>query len=175
MQEQNIRLPLTIAPIKAAQKKLDYVGIYPASLLTRLQQLVASVESDMHAFLSFYTDNQGLSAIKAEMDVTVSMICQRCQKAFSDTIQAIVRYTPVKNLEAVDELPEYYEPIKLDEFGEISLLAMLEDEMILSLPLVPLHNIEHCEVSTTDFVFGELPDEDDKPNPFSVLANLKKK
>ena len=34
---------------------------------------------------------------------------------------------------------------------------------------------EHCEVSDADMVFGELPEEAQKPNPFAVLASLKRK
>ena len=52
----------------------------------------------------------------------------------------------------------------------------LEDELILALPLVPMHSSEHCEVSAHEQVFGELPEElAKKPNPFAVLANLKQK
>ncbi|KAA1446822.1 hypothetical protein F1E15_26235, partial [Escherichia coli] len=76
--------------------------------------------------------------------------------------------------EQVEALPEEYEPIDVNEFGEIDLLAMIEDEIILSLPVVPVHDSEHCEVSEADMVFGELPLEAEKPNPFAVLASLKK-
>ena len=52
---------------------------------------------------------------------------------------------------------------------------MIEDEFIIELPLVPMHDAAHCEVSTQEQVFGELPEElAKKPNPFAVLANLKK-
>ena len=72
-------------------------------------------------------------------------------------------------------MPEIYEPIEVDSFGEINLLEMIEDEFILSLPLVPMHTDEHCEVSESELVFGELPEElAKKPNPFAILANLKK-
>lgn len=175
MQEQKSKLPLSIAPTKAAQKKLDYVGVYPASSLKRLRDSVASVDGDMAVSFSFYTDEQNLTVINADIEVVVSMICQRCQKPFSDTFHVVTQFSPVKNQEQIDDLPDYYEAVEVDELGEIDLLAMVEDEIILLLPLAPLHEIEHCEVSKTDFVFGELPDEDDKPNPFSVLANLKKK
>jgi uncharacterized protein len=52
---------------------------------------------------------------------------------------------------------------------------MIEDEIILSLPVVPVHESEHCEVSEADMVFGQLPPEAEKPNPFAVLASLKRK
>ncbi|MDI5434854.1 hypothetical protein MJM45_30755, partial [Salmonella enterica subsp. enterica serovar Kentucky] len=44
---------------------------------------------------------------------------------------------------------------------------LIEDEIILALPVVPVHDSEHCEVSEADMVFGELPDEAQKPNPFA--------
>ena len=73
-------------------------------------------------------------------------------------------------------MPEIYEPIEFNEFGEIDLLGTIEDEFILSLPIVPMHSSEHCEVSVAEQVFGELPEElAKKPNPFAVLANLKQK
>ncbi len=37
--------------------------------------------------------------------------------------------------------------------------AMVEDEIILALPVVPVHDSKHCEVSEADMVFGELPEE----------------
>ena len=46
---------------------------------------------------------------------------------------------------------------------------------MLTLPLVPMHDPEHCEVSVAEQVFGKLPAEAEKPNPFAVLANLKRK
>ena len=72
-------------------------------------------------------------------------------------------------------MPEAYEPIEVNEFGEVDLLAMVEDEIILALPVVPVHESEHCEVSDADMVFGKLPPEVDKPNPFAALASLKRK
>lgn len=77
-------------------------------------------------------------------------------------------------MEQVEVLPEIYEPIEFNAFGEIELLNAIEDELILALPQVPKHAPEHCEVSLSERVFGELPIEAEKPNPFAVLASLKK-
>ncbi|MDP1315214.1 hypothetical protein Q6274_28990, partial [Klebsiella pneumoniae] len=49
------------------------------------------------------------------------------------------------------------------------------EEIILSLPVDPVHDSEHCEVSDANIVFGELPEEAQKPNTFAVLASLKRK
>ena len=48
----------------------------------------------------------------------------------------------------------------------------MEEELILVIPLIPRHEIEDCS-ATADSVWGELPAELDKPNPFDALKQLK--
>ena len=113
---------------------------------------------------------------KGHASVDVELNCQRCGEPFVQTVDCEFCYSPVANLDQIDVLPEIYEPIEFNEFGEIDLLGTIEDELILSLPIVPMHSSEHCEVSVAEQVFGELPEElAKKPNPFAVLANLKQK
>jgi uncharacterized protein len=51
-------------------------------------------------------------------------------------------------------------------------LALVEDELILSLPLVPLHEMcpQAVPMSAVDPEFEEAAE---RPNPFGVLAGLK--
>ena len=172
---QKVKLPLTIDPHKDAQRRMDYDGYVSASLLERLGESVSNVLGDAQVTLSLYVDPQRLTVIKGTAKVDVELDCQRCGNPFTQTLDCTFCFSPVKNMDQADDLPEIYEPIEVNEFGEVSLLEMIEDEFILSLPLVPMHNSEHCEVSAQEQVFGELPEElAKKPNPFAVLANLKK-
>ncbi|NBI12331.1 23S rRNA accumulation protein YceD [[Haemophilus] felis] len=173
---QKVRLPLTTDPVKDAQRRLDYDGYYAASQLERLSESVSKVLSDAQVTLSFYIDPQKLVVMKGRATVDVELICQRCEQPFLQTLECDFCYSPVANWDQADVLPEIYEPIEFDPFGEIDLLGAIEDELILSLPIVPMHSSEHCEVSVAEQVFGELPEElAKKPNPFAVLANLKQK
>ncbi|WP_101775236.1 23S rRNA accumulation protein YceD [Pasteurella oralis] len=173
---QKVKLPLTVDPVKDAQRRLDYDGYYAINQLERLSESVSKVLSDAQVRLSFFIDPQKLVVMKGQATVDIEVVCQRCQKAFMQTIDCTFCYSPVANLDQADVLPEIYEPIEFDEFGEIDLLGTVEDELILSLPIVPLHSSEHCEVSVAEQVFGELPEElAKKPNPFAVLASLKQK
>ncbi|NUA42635.1 hypothetical protein HAT93_00239 [Dickeya solani] len=141
----------------------------------RVAESVVSVDSDVNATLSFNIDSQRLAVIDGQADVTVTLLCQRCGKTFEHQVHATFCFSPVISDEQAEALPEAYEPIEVNEFGEVDLLAMVEDELILSLPIAPVHDSEHCEVSETDMVFGQLPAEAEKPNPFAVLASLKRK
>ncbi|MEY0024253.1 23S rRNA accumulation protein YceD [Providencia rettgeri] len=171
---QKVKLLLTIDAQRAAQKNLDYVGSYTPEQVARLAESVVSVDSDVETELSFNIDKQRLTVIEGKSDVDLTLQCQRCGKNFKHHAYVSYCFSPVVNDEKAEALPELYEPIQIDEFGEIDLLGMIEDEIILSLPVVPVHDSEHCEVFEADMVYGELPPEAEKPNPFAVLASLKK-
>ena len=172
---QKVKLPLTLDPVRTAQKRLDYEGIYTPEQVERVAGSVVSVDSDVECEMSFAIDNQRLAVIKGDAKVRVTLACQRCGKPFSHDVYTTYCFSPVVTDEQAEALPEAYEPIEVNEFGEIDLLAMVEDEIIITLPVVPVHDSEHCEVSDADMVFGELPEEAQKPNPFAVLASLKRK
>ncbi|MEA1064814.1 23S rRNA accumulation protein YceD [Apirhabdus apintestini] len=172
---QKVKLPLTLDPVRTAQKRLDYQGVYTPDQVARVAESVVSVDSDVECAMSFAIDNQRLAVLTGDTRVLVSLECQRCGKAFSHQVHTTYCFSPVRSDEQAEALPDAYEPIEVNEFGEIDLLAMVEDEIILSLPVVPVHDSEHCEVSDADMVFGELPEEAKKPNPFAVLASLKRK
>ncbi len=165
------RLPLTIEPIKAAQKKLDYIGYYPVKSVTRVEGL----ESDIACNLSFYFDEQRLCVISIDAKMALTLTCQRCFKPFTTEIHVNNKFSPVKSDLQAEALPEYYEPVYVNEFGEVDILSIVEDEVILSLPIAPVHDSKHCEVSEADMVFGEIVAQDEKPNPFAILASLKNK
>ncbi|MDF7670992.1 23S rRNA accumulation protein YceD [Orbaceae bacterium ESL0721] len=165
------RLPITVDPIKAAQKRLDYIGHYPIKSVTRIEGL----KSDIECSLSFYYDEQKLCVIAIEAEATLEQVCQRCFKPFITHIKVKNKFSPVKSDTQAEVLPEYYEPAFFNEFGEVDILALIEDEMILSLPIAPVHDSKHCEVSEADLVFGEISVDNEKPNPFAILASLKNK
>ncbi|MFS2224009.1 23S rRNA accumulation protein YceD [Pantoea sp. B65] len=172
---QKVKLPLTLDPVRTAQKRLDYQGIYTPEQVERVAESVVSVDSDVECTLSFAIDNQRLAVLNGTADVAVTLSCQRCGKSFPHEVHITYCFSPVVNDDQAEALPEAYEPINVNEFGEIDLLALVEDEIILALPVVPVHDSEHCEVSEADMVFGVLPAEAEKPNPFAVLASLKRK
>ncbi|NIH11938.1 MAG: 23S rRNA accumulation protein YceD [Serratia symbiotica] len=166
---------MTIDAVRTAQKRLDYAGVYAPEQVTRVADSVVSVDSDVEGVLSFDIDNQRLAVITGQVNLQVTLMCQRCGIPFAHHVHTTYCFSPVINDEQAEALPESYEPIEVDEFGEVDLLAMIEDEIILSLPVVPVHESEHCEVSEAERVFGKLPIEVEKPNPFAVLASLKRK
>lgn len=68
---------------------------------------------------------------------------------------------------------DIYDAVELDEFGDLSLYGIIEDELILALPMVPKHDISECSVKDDIQVFGEVKeDAPSEGNPFAGLGKL---
>lgn len=169
---QNLKLPITIDPYRSAQRRLECEGYFESSAMDRLHAATISCSDNINVSVKFDVDELGLKFLKGHGEATVTLICQRCTEAFEQELVIDFLYSPVKNVEAADELPSYYEAIEFDENGEVNLRELVEDELILAIPLIPRHSLEACQ-APADSTWGELPEEHDKPNPFDVLKQLK--
>ena len=175
---QKVRIPVTVDPVKSANKKQTFDGLVPVKTLSRFQGLLAEVsEHDPDVNVEFGIDEQGVSYFAGSAITAVKLTCQRCNEPFAVDISAQFAYAPVSSKQSSDELPERYEAVEVNEFGEINLHGLVEDELILAMPLVAKHDPKDCQVDRDAMTWGEIeePSEDDSENPFSVLQELKRK
>ena len=105
--------------------------------------------------------------------VDLPMLCQRCLTEVVEPVQAERTFVFVADeatAEALDEESEEDVLVLSRDFGALSLV---EDELILALPLVPRHEV--CPQTMPDAVEDEAFEEaSQRPNPFAKLAVLKK-
>ncbi|SHE99367.1 23S rRNA accumulation protein YceD [Vibrio gazogenes] len=172
---QKVKIPRTVDPIKAAQKRLDYDGIIQVGLFKRLEEAVEGVKCDADVSLSFGFDEQRLVVISGKASIEVDLQCQRCNEVFPHHCDVDFTYTPNLGKKSEDA-PESYDLVDRNEFGEVDLIQLVEDEFIIGLPQVAMHDQSDCRVDSDNMVFGDIPDEvpEDKPNPFDVLKSLKR-
>mgnify|MGYP001764822542 CR=1 FL=1 len=103
---------------------------------------------------------------------TLSLVCQRCMRPVDTLIAADrwFRFAPDEATAAALDDESDEDVLVLD--GAFDLLSLVEDELLMSLPLVPRH--EQCPVdiklavADPDFVADAA-----KPNPFARLASLR--
>ncbi len=170
---QKVKLPIKIDPVRCAVKRLDYEGFFDRAQFARLAESVIDVINDVEAKLSFGTDAQGLTTIEGSAQTRVKLECQRCSEHFEHSCDVEFIYTPLSAKVEEDELPDVYEPIELDENGEVDLVQLLEDEIILSLPIAPMHAEHECKRAGMQMSWGKIEPADERPNPFAALNNLK--
>jgi uncharacterized protein len=100
------------------------------------------------------------------------MQCQRCLNPVLESVQAERSFLFVADEAAAQALDDEVEDDVLVMSRDFDALALVEDELILSLPLVPLHEVcpETLPMSVADPAFDAAAE---RPNPFGVLASLK--
>jgi uncharacterized protein len=172
---QKVKLPISVDPVRAAQKHLELDARIPKELLSRLAESTISIQSDIDTYFSFEIDQQKLRIFHGKASVAVELLCQRCNEPMIYQCEAEFTYCPVHNQEQENNLPDAYEPIYYDENGEVNLHQVVEDELILSLPQIAKHAIEDCQIKEFELTFGEIDEEEERPNPFDALAKLKHK
>jgi uncharacterized protein len=101
----------------------------------------------------------------------VLLECQRCLQPMAHTLQVD---RPLRFVEGEDEatrLDEDSEDDVLAVPASLDLPALVEDELILALPLVPRHEVCPQPLPMAAADPGAL---DDAPNPFAALAPLRR-
>ncbi|OZA27728.1 MAG: hypothetical protein B7X83_10020 [Polynucleobacter sp. 17-46-58] len=107
----------------------------------------------------------------------LQMICQRCLQDCPVDLSEERQFVMV----ATEALADAY-PIEDDELEPIvasqhfDLLSLIEDEILLSLPLIPKHPEDACQAHASSFGDAKTgADAPEKPeNPFNILKNMKK-
>jgi uncharacterized protein len=108
------------------------------------------------------------------------LACQRCMQACPIQINELRRFIFFADEAMADAFPiedDALEPLVMS--SHFDLLATIEDEILLSFPLIPMHPEGVCKAVSLlpEGVHGSAPDSaTEKPeNPFNILKNMKKK
>jgi len=171
---QKVKLPHSVDPVKSAIKRSEYRGVLSSKDLTRFTEIVVSSAEWVDAVVQFEKDAQGLTVFHGQLSTDAVLICQRCNGEFNLPLRAQFCFSPVQGRQDSETLPEAYDPVEVNDHGEVDLLQLLEDELILALPIVPLHAEEECSVKADNMQFGKIEPEPIRVNPFAVLKELKR-
>jgi uncharacterized protein len=120
--------------------------------------------------------------IQLTLDLSYPLECQRCLQPFLDELHIVSQFVMKDTIEEVENFPlDNDEEDALLTSHQFHLLELMEDEILLNLPLIPKHPAEVCE-SKMIFVPGVLGSSEENitneaentlKNPFSSLKKLK--
>ena len=102
---------------------------------------------------------------------SLNLECQRCLQPMAVPLEVSRSFCFVHGESAAAELDAESEDDVLALTRALDLRELVEDELLLSLPLVPRH--ESC-ASPMPLAGGEPEPAEERPNPFAVLAALKR-
>jgi uncharacterized protein len=170
------RLPEFIDPWHFAEIGKEISGQVGLEDLPRLAGVLLDSDGTAEFALRFYKGEKQRVHIAGYVNAELKLECQRCMKAVSTPIATEVDVVVVEGYDEAMLLPDEQEPLLAGD-KRIRLSEVIEDELLLALPQVPMHAVDECKAEYDGFS-GFLEEEvdgalEDKPNPFAVLKDLK--
>ena len=160
----------TLDAFRLARKQETLTGEASMADLPRLAPSVLDPKSHVQYVIQGRVDDDGHPGALMKLSGRLPLRCERCNEPVQYRLERQVPFRFVQDEQELNALP-----IEDDEVEEVvgspamDLLAWVEDEAILSLPLVPRH--EDCAVPLASV---PEPVESVRPNPFAALARLKR-
>lgn len=152
----------------AARRRIE--GRVPLASLPRLRDGLLDPEGEVRFAIDFDRDALQLPCVALEAEAELPLQCQRSLQRFLLPVRVEQRLGLIRDEADEAALPEGVEPLLVPADGYLRPLDLVEDELILALPVVPVR-------PETDPVEGDWPRQADAPspdNPFAALSALKK-
>lgn len=170
-------LPKSVDPLKYADQKKVLEGSLSVHLLPRAVDALADSKGSVSVKLEFGRDEQNLRVLRGSLDARVVLECQRCLDPVEKDIRSDFALGMVMSDEQAKHLPKHYEPLLVGE-EKLDLSEVIEEELILSLPMFAYHDSCDAEGDSRQSdpeVHADNEDANKRPNPFSVLSGMKVK
>lgn len=143
----------------------------PLSAMSRLAGSLADTAGECSFTLEFGHDALQVPFVELSIDAGLPLVCQRSLERFVFPVTTVQRLGLIRDESDEAALPPGYEPLLVPEDGLLRPVDLVEDELVLALPVVPLAP-DSAPVERT-WSAGE--EELQAASPFAALASLKKK
>jgi len=169
--------PLDIDRLADGEADIDFA--VPLAELPRLRSQLTSVEGVVRGRVHF-TRESGLVVAALTVSGAATLACQRCLQPMTEPVDSSVRVALITTEADASRVPEHLEPV-LASGGRITVGELVEEELLLALPIVPLHvQASDCAVPVGAPVVSGVPSESGAPEqttqkPFAQLDKLLKR
>ncbi|WP_169579614.1 YceD family protein [Saccharospirillum impatiens] len=147
----------------------------PSTRLLRLSESVLRLDTQFNAHLNFDRDAEHRRIVRGDVSGQVVLECQRCLQPVSVALDGHFTMAVVYNDEMAKALPADIDPLMLLPDEPLVVAELVEDELLLCLPMHAMHDDGECQIQTEfkpdDAEAEQAPVKD---NPFKVLESLKR-
>lgn len=167
----NAALPESVDAWRMVQAQRSFQGKLPLAAMARLRGSLANVQGDVAYDIEFGKDEIGVAHLHVRADANLPLTCQRTLEVFGLPVHVDAKLGLITREEDEAALPSNYEPL-LTVDGQIKLADVIEDELILGLPVVPLRpGFDGAPVR----IWSDPEESQEEPqrNPFAALKKLK--
>ncbi len=154
----------------AARRRFE--GSLPLASMPRLRDALEQPEGECRYELQFDRGALDVPYVEIRAQAQLPLVCQRSLRRFLLPVRIEQRLGLVTREEQEAELPEGYEMLMPDADGTIHPQELIEDELILAIPVVPVD--PRSEPVESAWPAAESAEQQERSNPFAALAGLKK-
>ena len=166
----NGALPATIDPYRLAEQSARLKGDILLAKMPRLRDLCIDEGGKFSVDLVFSHGEPDLVSMTGKISGLVTLSCQRCLEPMQLTLSLapqVYFQRPGENRKLAEEL----DTVNADE--HVDLYRLLEDEVLLALPMIPMHEPDQC--TAKKYLQDDTGTGANKDSPFAVLAQIKRK
>lgn len=150
-----------------ADRGAEEVFSIPLEALPRLAALLADVAGEASGRVRF-AKQRGLAVADLEVEATLALACQRCLGTVRIAVAGGASIAIVADTDAAEQVPPELEAV-VARGGRIAIRDLADEELLLLLPLVPLHpRVEECRIEQAAAGGAERAGQ----TPFAELATL---
>lgn len=168
--------PSRFNPDIMARDGTRYEIVLPLRQFPRLQALLVDESGSVNAGFRFSRRKDHI-VVSGQLNAEYPLTCQRCLEPMTTTVHGSFEFVFVADEAEARRLPDELDPVILDEAGQIHVVDLLEDELILNLPTVPKHvSPDDCgRLAKALEAAAPAADEgrSERASPFGALKDLK--
>jgi uncharacterized protein len=160
---------------RLADRQADVTFEIPLSRLPRVQAKIAGAAGTVRGVARFRRE-AGYRVAELELEGEAKLVCQRCLAPMTWPLASETRVALVANESDADRVPQEVETVRAPD-DRIRVADLVEEELLLTLPLVPLH-AESGECTGQDEVPApaqEAAPVQETQRPFERLGELLKR
>lgn len=165
--------------LRFAARQECITGRIAVARMLRLADVLEDTGGWLRVDLAGIPSFGGIHAERSGLHLRVSgQLKLKCQRCLSDVDVDCAIDNRLMLVETADQDAWPDDEFEADAFDaipasrELSVLSLVEEEVLLSLPLVPRH--AECELLIDHEANGEPAEQENVSSPFAVLADLKK-
>jgi uncharacterized protein len=152
----------------AGRRSLE--GRVPLAAFRRLDGLLTDAQGDVGFAMQFDRDALQVPYVELTIDAALPLECQRSLQRFLFPVSMVQRLGLIRDEAEEAALPPEMEALLVPEDGILRTLDLVEDELVLAVPAVPMDP----ELPAVELDAAPQQEELAKANPFAGLASLKK-
>ena len=140
---KTVVLPEMIDHRKQASRQAVIEGSFPIRQLQRFGSLLADQAGEVHLRLAFSKGDGGQTHVEGQLETNVTLICQLCMQPVATQLVCELAVDIVSSAEQMDAL-SFEQDGMVHEDRLIPVAALVEDELMLSVPMIPQHGEGGC-------------------------------